>query len=250
MSRVTKPNPPSAKRNSRLQNRLNSLVASGELSLANGLQLRVEDNGLPSLVQDQLPTISKSRLTIIWARVGFHSSFDLKGAFKELRRLGNSSDIPTCTHQDVWDIISSAHEKVIEDHEAIVSLYYQLNRNPERVKDLQIRGDLPQRVCRFVGQAAERAYDDNRGEHWNSELSRSHHGLGTLVHEILNCVRDAKAHPGDAYLLGVRARDCLDTLLDAKDIKKPLTLLDNDPFLSLKYRVDEIARGNRETSPT
>ncbi|KAF4465734.1 hypothetical protein FALBO_7409 [Fusarium albosuccineum] len=253
MSRITKSKPPETKTRNRLQDRLDSLVASGEISVATGLQLKVENDGLPSAVRDQLPTISKGRLDDIRDLAfdtGYWSSSDWKGVYRKLGEFGGSTtETPTCTHKAVWDIIRWTHKKAMEDYDIIMDLYYQLKGNPESVKDLQIRGVLPQRVCRFVGKDSERACDEERGDFWTSQLSSSHHGLHVLVKEILTCAQEAKENPLRAHWFGRNALQCFRTLLDARELKKPVDLMDLEGFRFLKYRVDDIARGNREASP-
>ncbi|KAJ3542894.1 hypothetical protein NM208_g3863 [Fusarium decemcellulare] len=252
MSRITKSKPREKKTRNLLQDRLDSLVASGEISIATGLQLKVENDGLP-LVVDRLPSISrdslgKIRSRILWNR---HSHYyDWQDVYNKLTDLmGDTTETPTCTHKAVWDMMRSTHKKAMEDYDIIMDLYHQLEENPKSVKDLQIRGVLPQRVCRFVGRNAERTCDKERGDFWTGQLSSSHRGLHVLVKEILTYAQEAKENPLRASSIGRNALGCFRTLLDARELKKPGDLMDVEDFRYLMYRADDIARGNREASP-
>lgn len=236
-----------------LEGHLDDLVNSGEVELPPGKRIRLDHAGVPKLVEIPLPAISEQRLRQLHDHVsGLPSTRSAEWVMIE----ANLDDLiadeelrDAFTHLEILGRIEQVQKLVVEDFEDFVGLAQELEHSLAHIKDAKFAVDLPRLVGRILHEAVPRGLEEMEVfDVWTS-LKNRRRGVYVLINHICQCHHDAKANPSQQRHFGKLASHCLQTLVTAMAPWDPRNDMDHEVFRSLRERVDEIRRGNREASP-
>ncbi|KAM6531951.1 hypothetical protein FSOLCH5_001389 [Fusarium solani] len=178
----------------------------------------------------ELPLASAS----VWTTQAFPTDEELRDAF---------------THLEILGRIEQVQKLVVEDFEDFVGLAQELEHSLAHIKDAKFAVDLPRLVGRILHEAVPRGLEEMEVFDVWTNLKNRRRGVYVLINHICQCHHDAKANPSQQRHFGKLASHCLQTLVTAMAPWDPRNDMDHEVFRSLRERVDEIRRGNREASP-
>ncbi|KAM0440858.1 hypothetical protein ACHAPT_000159 [Fusarium lateritium] len=236
-----------------IEGHLDDLIKSGQVQLPPGKRIRLNQEGIPKLIEDPLPAISTRRITQVFNHICdnlFSRSSEWYTFFFELQDLRtDEAGCANFTHNQILEHINVTQELVEKDFDDLTSAAKFLRESPEQIYSVMYPNFLPHLVAPMLGRKAGRSPDEDEGDKSLDKLERSHHGFFLLVHQICQIHRCAKASPEHSRLFGRRAAHCFDMLEAALESKNPRNDMEHEVFRSLRERVDEISKGNREASP-
>ncbi|KAJ4169289.1 hypothetical protein NW754_016323 [Fusarium falciforme] len=235
-----------------LEGHLDDLVNSGEVELPPGKRIRLNHAGVPKLVEIPLPAISEKRLRQLHDHVsGLPSTRSAEWEMVEANLADLIADEElrdTFNHLKMLERIEQVQRLVVEDFEAFVGLAQELEHSLAHIKDAKFVVDLPRLVGRILNEVAPRGLEGMEVFDVWTNLKNRCRGVYVLVDHIYQCHHDARANPSQQHHFGKLALHCLQTLVAAMTPWGPRNDMDHEVFRSLRERVDEIRRGNREAS--
>ncbi|RSL64872.1 hypothetical protein CEP51_013079 [Fusarium floridanum] len=238
-----------------LERHLDDLVKSGDVEIPPGKRIRLNRAGIPKLVNVPTPPVSLQRILQIHAHTDeflftrsvewgvFQTEFDELMVDEKLRA--------STTHADLLRRIDAVQKLVVEDFETLVGLAQELKDSPDYIKNAKFTVELPRIIGRILNELPQRAVKPTESDFarmWIT-LEKHHRGFYVLVKQIHQCHHDARANPDHQCHFGRVAAHCLTTLVTAMAPWDPRNDMYHKVFRSLRERVDEIRRGNREASP-
>ncbi|UPK97727.1 hypothetical protein LCI18_008662 [Fusarium solani-melongenae] len=236
-----------------LEGHLDDLVNSGEIELPPGKRIRLNHAGVPKLVEIPLPAISEKRLRQLHDHI---SSLPSTRSAEWGMIEDNLADLiadeelhDNFNRLNILRWIEQVQKLVVEDFEAFVGLAQELEHSLAHIKDAKFVVDFPRLVGRILNEAVPRHLEGSEFATMWINLKNRHRGVYVLVDHICQCHHDARANPSQQHHFGKLVLHCLQTLVTAIAPWDPRNDMCHEVFRSLRERVDEIRRGNREASP-
>jgi hypothetical protein len=227
------------------------MVRYGHINIPDNHHFQLDDNGVPMVVDKQIPKVSSRRIS----QIKDHVQKNLQHQFVYWKVLPTHLNMypEPISHSHLWGLIQGCHNVTVKDYDWIHHACNTLEKNPQRLLTLSLKDNLAPCIGRFVGTCNEnvQSIGPDITELQLQRLSDSHFGLYILItriHQLYNEVSKSTTRVECSVQKGKQIAQCLRCLIQATNISDPRNNLDAEVFVSLKQRCDEILDGNREMS--